>query len=408
MRKRILSILLCSLLIFSFSACSAEDITKALQSAGSASKDDGTFRYSSADSSDLEVRSYDGDSRAALTLGLRFDYGIQGEHQNYQEALNWYETSANLGNSNACVHLGYMLLFGLGTEKDLNRSLEYFERAVDAGNYDGYAGLGRYYLVNSDLPDAAANAYANIQAAEQQGNAMGTYLMGYCYEKGIGVTADADQAASYYEKLTSTKIKDISKVNRYPYQEAYVRRALLYLGKLLPENPDNASANGNASASETDSADSTDTTRNSKEAKEALSLLKSASDTSYAPALYYLGLVYEKGIGAGVSYANARTYFEKAAKQDYAPALNRLGYLYFNGLGVDASYTRAAYYQKLAAAQGYAPAQVNLGYLYENGLGVDQDLPVARSYYQMAADSGFQGAAESVLRVDQKIAQPAG
>lgn len=410
----LLSILSAGMLLMS---CSTVDNLKQTATKASNTKiSTDAVNYSKADSKDLEVMSYDGDSRASLTLGLRFDYGIQGENQNYQSALNWYQRSVNQGNSNAMVHLGYLYLFGLGTDQNSDQAKQLFTEAATAGNMDGSAALGRYYILHPNEENAAQLALSNIQTAADAKNPMGIYLLGYLYEKGIGVSQDKTEAISLYEELIDTDPSDVNKVRRYPYQEAYVRRAILYLQDILSEaqtsgdSSDNTANNSTdeSKKSNSDSKDSSDSSTedktNSAEAKKALSLLRKVAETKYAPAQYYLGLVYEKGIGTGTSYTNAITYFTKAADQDYAPAQNRLGYLYFNGLGVDVDYLQCAYYQKLAAAQGYAPAQINLGYLYENGLGVDKILTVAREYYQLAANQNYQGASESLARVDQKLA----
>lgn len=403
MKRKLVSVLLGLLAISMLASCgntSKNKSTKTTTTSTKSGKEDEDFDYSKAQSADLEVLSYDGDSRASLTLGLRFDYGIQGENQNYQEAKKWYESSATQGNSNAMVHLGYLYLFGLGTEQDLTKSMNYFNNAATAGNADGYAGLGRYYLNNPSIPDAASLAYSNIKTACDEDNTMGIYLMGYLYEKGIGVTQDTNTAITYYEKLIETTPSDVSKVKRYPYQEAYVRRSLIYLQSVLGD-PTAGVTNTNPEV------DTKDEDKENADKEQALKLLKTCAESNYAPAEYYLGIVYERGIGTSVSYSNAISYFEKASKKDYAPAQNRLGYIYFNGLGVDVDYNQSAYYQKLAAAQGYAAAQVNLGYLYEKGLGVDKNLNLARQYYQMAANQNFGGAEESVLRVDQLISEQA-
>lgn len=417
MKKKLLAILL-SILSVGMLLTSCQTVDKLKQTANKASTTklpDTTVNYSKAESKDLEVMSYDGDSRASLTLGLRFDYGIQGENQNYQSALNWYQRSSDQGNSNAMVHLGYLYLFGLGTDQNTDRAKQLFTAASNAGNMDGSAALGRYYILHPDEENAVSLALSNIEKAADAKNPMGIYLLGYLYEKGIGVEQNQDQAASLYEELLDTDPSDVNKVRRFPYQEAYVRRAILYLQDILKNSKDSlegtegtnttsASAEKDSDSSKSSDDNKNESKANSTEAKKALSLLRKVAETKYAPAQYYLGLVYEKGIGTGISYSNAITYFTKASDQDYAPAQNRLGYLYFNGLGVDVDYLKSAYYQKLAAAQGYPPAQINLGYLYENGLGVDKNLNVAREYYQMAANKNYQGALEAVARIDQKLA----
>lgn len=51
-------------------------------------------------------------------------------------------------------------------------------------------------------------------------------------------------------------------------------------------------------------------------------------------AQYYVGQIYEKGLGREADYAKAAEWYTKAAEKDYSPAQNSLGFLYEKGLGV--------------------------------------------------------------------------
>jgi len=57
---------------------------------------------------------------------------------------------------------------------------------------------------------------------------------------------------------------------------------------------------------------------------------------------------------------------------------------YANGRGVSQSYAEAATWYRKAAEQGYARAQSNLGTLYSNGQGVPQDYLLAYMWFTVA------------------------
>lgn len=69
-------------------------------------------------------------------------------------------------------------------------------------------------------------------------------------------------------------------------------------------------------------------------------------------ARYYVGTIYEKGMGRAADHAEAFSWYERAADQ------------------------------------GYTKAQMALGYLYEMGLGVEQDLVESLKWYRRASGGG--------------------
>lgn len=62
-----------------------------------------------------------------------------------------------------------------------------------------------------------------------------------------------------------------------------------------------------------------------------------------------------------------------------------VGQIFEKGLGVPPDYAAAAEWYRKAAEQGYASAQINLGSLYETGRGVEQDVQEALKWYRRAA-----------------------
>jgi TPR repeat protein len=121
---------------------------------------------------------------------------------------------------------------------------------------------------------------------------------------------------------------------------------------------------------------------------QAASWFRKAADHGFAEAQYNLGLVYTHGQGVPQDYVQAATWFRKAADQGNADAQTYLGTLYFHGWGVPQDDARAAFWYRKAADQGNADAQYNLGLVYTHGQGVPQDYVQAASWYRKAADQG--------------------
>ena len=66
-------------------------------------------------------------------------------------------------------------------------------------------------------------------------------------------------------------------------------------------------------------------------------------------AMFYVGQIYERGLGTDPDYSSAAEWYQKASKKDYAPAMVNLGYLYEVGLGVEADKERALSLYRRAA-----------------------------------------------------------
>ncbi len=73
--------------------------------------------------------------------------------------------------------------------------------------------------------------------------------------------------------------------------------------------------------------------------------------------LYMIGVVYEKGQGVAIDYAEAVRWYRKAADKENPAAQYRLGRLYERGLGVEQSREEAIKWYKKSAKQGYVDAR---------------------------------------------------
>jgi hypothetical protein len=87
------------------------------------------------------------------------------------------------------------------------------------------------------------------------------------------------------------------------------------------------------------------------------------------------------------NFAQAATWFRKAAEQGLPVAQTNLGVLYEEGRGVPHDYVLAATWYRKAAEQGNAEAQADLGFAYGKGHGVPQDY--AEEYFWL--DLGLSG-----------------
>ena len=102
--------------------------------------------------------------------------------------------------------------------------------------------------------------------------------------------------------------------------------------------------------------------------------------------------------------AEAVLWFEKAIeKGNNGNGNNWLGWMYENGKGVPQDYEKAVELYKKAADTKSGYAQNRLGELYENGYCGQVNLEEALKWYKLAAENAYDGAQESVERVEKAL-----
>ena len=109
-------------------------------------------------------------------------------------------------------------------------------------------------------------------------------------------------------------------------------------------------------------------------------------------AQYYLGNLYEDGLGTDRNLELAAYWYRSAARKGLDLAQFRLGWLYLTGQGVRKDYIESARWFQLSADQGHEVALYHLGQQYEFGYGVPKDFAKALQLYRQSGNSGFRGA----------------
>ena len=130
---------------------------------------------------------------------------------------------------------------------------------------------------------------------------------------------------------------------------------------------------------------------------QALSWYRKAADQGHAAAQFNLGIFYASGQAVPRDMAEVARWWQLAAMQGHVEAQFNLGLLYAQGNGVDIDLREAAKWWEMAAKQGYAAAQFNLGVMYVKGQGVSEDPTEAVRLWQLSARQGF-GQAIDVLK----------
>lgn len=206
--------------------------------------------------------------------------------------------------------------------------------------------LARMALVDGDF----ARAFKIAETLARRGDPAADHILGYLYERGLGVRADIGAALRHYGEAA---IKGDA-------------NAQIALGTL-------AFAGGGVYA----------------DYERAAGWFRLAAAQGDARGEVKLGLLYAQGVGVQQNSVTAAHYFAKAAGKGDADGEFWLGVAWMNGDGVPQSYQKAAVNFANAAKQGHAEAAYHLSLIYDSPVIGAPDAGKAADYMRAAAEGGY-------------------
>ena len=138
----------------------------------------------------------------------------------------------------------------------------------------------------------------------------------------------------------------------------------------------------------------------------ALAEFTKLAEAGSAPALYYLGYMYQNGLGVPENVATAYGYYKRADEAFYLPAAAPLGALLLKGgPGIPVSVPQAIHLLKKAALAGSASAAYELGVIHLEGAGkgtayeVPENYNYAFGYFLLGALRGDKRAQQQLSKM---------
>lgn len=162
---------------------------------------------------------------AARMIGDIYSEGGYGVERDEKKAFNWYLSAAHRGSMVACTKVGNAYFYGIGTEKDCNSAVFWFEEAVFDydeqmyyGSEKGYdyganVGLGDCYRLGLGVEkdeDEAFRLYNDVSKYTNDCPAADERVA-RCYYFGIGVEKDDKQARGFWENAANHGDEDAKK-----------------------------------------------------------------------------------------------------------------------------------------------------------------------------------------------------
>ena len=305
----------------------------------------------------------DNNALAQYALGLLYDRGL-GVEKNRQQAIKWYQKSAEQGESNGQYSLGLGYKLGEGIEQNYKLATLWYHKAAMQNNAYGQTSMGSMYMLGRGVEKDYKQAIEWYRKAAEQGGLLGQVAMGNVYESGKGVEKDYKQAVKWYRKAAEQDYSTAQSHLGYMYRE----------GKGVE-----------------------------KDYKQAVKWYREAAEQNDPNAQNNLGFMYEKGDGVEKDYKQAINWYQKAAEQGLSDGQVSLGTMHYNGVGVKRNRRKAVKLYRKAAEQGNAYGQRNLGLMYElHQGGLQLDYPKALSWYKKAKENGYVGIDEDIRRVLKK------
>ncbi len=294
---------------------------------------------------------------ASFELGKMLRDGIgcvknqQDSDRRFREAFLGLVSLEEQGHDDKLQYrLGWMLLNGVGTDKDEARAKEYFEKAAFVGNPFAYHQLAKLILSDEKAPQQdVEKALGYLKKAVEAENPYAVYFLGKLYEKGQHVPQNIAEAIRLYT-LSAGQDNDFA---------AY-RLGKLYLG-------------GEGVL---------------KDVESAIRWMTFAADRKNQFAEYALGVLYFKGEDVPKDVPKALEYLKRSAGQGNQFAQYRLGKIYLMGEDVPKDIQTALQFLTAAAEQGNQYAQYTLGKLYLMGKDVPKDKETAVRWFTLSAAQG--------------------
>ena len=122
------------------------------------------------------------------------------DNEEYTDALKLYTSAAEDGYVKSLYMVGKMYFYGIGVERDICKSHEYFQRSID--NYDWRAAyfLGRMLLARECGVSDQKTVIINLLRAVDNEDAESQFLLAYFLEYGLFVTQNYQEAVDLYKR----------------------------------------------------------------------------------------------------------------------------------------------------------------------------------------------------------------
>ena len=163
-----------------------------------------------------------GYAAAQNSLGYAYEWG-QGIEMNMQDAMHWYHQAAEQGHVQAQNNLGTMYEHGKGVDDNEKQAIYWYQKAAEQGNPTAQRNLGLMYSKGAGgVKQNDETAFHWYLKAASQENPHAQYNVGMSYYYGKGVESDQNKARSWFEKAAKNgNYQALEALNQIQFKQAY-------------------------------------------------------------------------------------------------------------------------------------------------------------------------------------------
>lgn len=297
------------------------------------------------------------------------DFSEHNEKIDREKSFKLMQQCASMDYLPAMVYMYYHYALGEGTDKNLQKGIEWLQKGADRGSVECQIELAKNYYYGRDddpkcvFPRDFKKAMQWFECAHKQGSGEATYMLALMYYKNYYY-----QKGSKYEKeelefaLHMKNALDMKKSLRYMQEAANLNYATaipeLYFAYL----------NGDYGCD--------------KDTVEAMSWLRRGANLDDSFCLSELGGCYYLGkMGLPQNSVSASFYLEKASKHGDPRAMGQLAMMYLNGEVFAIDKAKAFELMRKSASQNDPYSQNNMGLMYIYGDGCQKDIRLANYWF---------------------------
>ena len=267
------------------------------------------------------------------------------------EEIKWLKIAVKRKIPNAMSKFAELMIYGRLVEKNQKQAIKLLQEAEQLGCASALVLLGFCYERELGVPFDGLKATEYYHKAIKIGHVKGAFLLGDCYQYGFVLKQNLEQACGYYRIAADQH-----------YSQAKAKLAFL---RVL----------------------------NGQNVKDSLEELELQEKRGCLVAINGLGIIYYGGKGVEQSYTKAKELYTAAASKGDEKAFYNLALYYFKGRSEEGrNISKAQEYCVKAAEFGFPSAVYLLGSSFEIGNNGQKNPTKALSYYKKAARLGEKGA----------------
>ncbi|QCE33248.1 sel1 repeat family protein [Acetobacteraceae bacterium] len=299
---------------------------------------------------------------AGYTLGQLYEVILPEAKRDKVLAMKFYHAAALLKDVPAILRLAHLLVEGIperDIKPDLRKGAFWFSRASGLGNQEAQVEFGNLLLHGVSVPKEEGEAWREgLEQEAEKGSHESAYNLALSYLDGIGGEKEEHLARKWLEKSATF----------FP-EAAYQYGKMLFEGKGGERDLEKARYffEKSAEAGQIEGclalAQMYLLIENMKDHPRALALYHQAAEAGSADAMFSLGAMYGGGHDVPMDRFKARYWFVLGAEKGNPLAQYMAGRYYLRSLGGERDLEKAYFWLSKAAEKGVKEAQENLSAL---------------------------------------------